>query len=173
VQSLCVVYLKVIRINWRNHEGYKIEEITKDTKLKLWVISHYDSNICVPTLTIGNYIYVVDKMNRANDQHKIISQGAIVHFIRDWYAVRARECWNFSFISLFSLFASRIPLLFPKKLWNRLKNWYFFNINNLKKQCLKECFRYFIQKRDTKIKFWKYFNINREDEQIKYARMNL
>jgi len=58
-------------------------------------------------LTTGNYVYVVNKMNRANDRHKIISQGAMVHFIRGRYAVRARKCWNSSFISLSFSFASR------------------------------------------------------------------
>lgn len=54
-------------------------------------MNNYDSDIRVPTLTIRNYVYV-DKMNRANDRHKIISQRAMVHFIRGRYAVRARKC---------------------------------------------------------------------------------
>lgn len=69
----------------------------------------------VPALTTGNYVYVVDKMNRANDRHKIISQGAMVHFIRGRYALRARKCWNSPFISSYLPYSCHVQPLLPKK----------------------------------------------------------
>lgn len=62
----------VTRINWRNHE----KRVKFFEELKPRVILHYDpaARRRSRALTTGNYVYAVDKMNRANDRHKIISQ---------------------------------------------------------------------------------------------------